>query len=668
MGNIQITSPGIRKALRKYSYVQAISEYIWNGFDAKASNVKIIVDSNDVGTISKVSIIDDGYGIDFEKLKLKFEPFFESEKEITPDSPRTTSTIHGKNGVGRLTFFSFASRAVWDTIYSKNGKNYKYRIEVLYGGLNKFSNTEIEETIEQPGTTVSFFGIQNIVSESFNNEINDYLQREFCWFLELNASKNFSLSINDKKLDHSSIISDVDSYKYTNSNIDFHIRFIQWKENINKEFSRYYLLDSENNEKVKFTTTLNYKSDHFYHSVFITSSFFNNYFPNLDQNEDNEEFQPTLTNENENKIYKELMKNVEQFLLEKRKPFLKLYTDVLINEYKSEGVFPKFNKNEWEIYRNDELEQVIRELYQVEPKIFTKLNIEQKKTFVHLLNLIIDTGESESLLDILDSVIGLSSKERNDLSKLLKTASLSNIIKTIKLIEDRFLAIAELKELVFNNSIGASESSIQNFIENHYWIFGEQYHLVTAAEPKFEEALRRFIYLLRGEKQEVLIDHPDKKKEMDIFIVRQDVDNDIINNIVVELKHPNIKLGSKQLEQVKKYMGVIMKQDLFNAQNMTWHFFLVGNSFDNSGYIETELKNSKHHGEKSIVLSVDNYKIYVKKWSEIFADFELRHKFLYSKLELERKNLLANDIDIKQISELSILNSARQAPEIIIPR
>ena len=55
----------------------------------------------------------------------------------------------------------------------------------------------------------------------------------------------------------------------------------------------------------------------------------------------------------------------------------------------------------------------------------------------------------------------------------------------------------------------------------------------------------------------------DKNKEMDIFMVRQLSNNSSINNVVVELKHPKVKLGSKQLDQVKTYMGVILEQDEF---------------------------------------------------------------------------------------------------------
>ena len=40
---VEITSAGIRKILNKYTPERAIAEYVWNGFDAKATVVNIIL-------------------------------------------------------------------------------------------------------------------------------------------------------------------------------------------------------------------------------------------------------------------------------------------------------------------------------------------------------------------------------------------------------------------------------------------------------------------------------------------------------------------------------------------------------------------------------------------------------------------------------------------------
>lgn len=70
---------------------------------------------------------------------------------------------------------------------------------------------------------------------------------------------------------------------------------------------------------------------------------------------------------------------------------------------------------------------------------------------------------------------------------------------------------------------------------------------------------------------------------------------------MVELKRLTVALGEDQLSQVKKYMQVIRKDDGFNMRNVKWTFYLVGNKFNTSGYVEGELDNNKSHGEEHLV-------------------------------------------------------------------
>ena len=78
--NIRITTEGIKYALNKLSYTQknfykSISEYVWNGFDARAGVVIIEYDYQ-AGLLRSLSVKDNGYGISHKELLFKFDPFF----------------------------------------------------------------------------------------------------------------------------------------------------------------------------------------------------------------------------------------------------------------------------------------------------------------------------------------------------------------------------------------------------------------------------------------------------------------------------------------------------------------------------------------------------------------------------------------------------------------
>lgn len=668
--SVKITSSGIKKILKNYNEKFALAEYIWNGFDARANTIHIEYSANELGQIETFTIKDNGYGIDLSKLSLKFNPFYESEKAIEVSSPKHTSIMHGKNGVGRLTFFTFAQNAKWTTTYKEEDELISGTVQINIDGLNSYQHDIFNKPIHnQTGTEVSFYNV-SISKQDFENSIIPFLVCEFCWFLELNKARNYSIFVNGEPLDYNQNIRDSkDEIEiiYNPSSTLFRVKFIQWEKSLHKEFSKYYLLNDSEVEVYKDYTTLNKKGDEFFHSVYISSDFFNDF----DFKSNEEETQSKLFGKAKSSPeYKYLIKEVNKLLREKRKPFLRIYASRLVEKYQQDGILPAY-ENEWEEkYKKPQLEETIIGLYEAQPKLFTALNIDQKKTFVRLLDLLLDSNERESLLKIIDEVVELETEEREDLAKLFKTTKLNSIIETIKLIEDRYRTFYLLKDLVFNPDLKANEvDHLQKLIESHYWIFGEQYHLVTAAEPKFEEALRRYVYLLTKEDTAPEIDHPHKLKEMDIFACRQNVLSDRIENIVVELKHPQINLGSKQYNQVYNYLDVILKQQDFNAPNMYWEFYLVGNKFDSSNFIKNLINTNKPHGHRSLIQYLEDgrIKVFAKTWSEIFADFEIKHKFLNDKLKLEREQLTNELNSAKEVVEAAQENTAVQPAEIKIP-
>jgi hypothetical protein len=222
--NVNITSKGIQKVLQNYTSKLALAEYIWNGFDAKADTIKLNYAFNVLGAIEYIEVIDNGYGINFEKLATKFNPFYESEKAIEITAPKHTSTMHGKNGVGRLTFFKFAKTAKWITTYEKDIELESCSIQIGIDGLNTYKADILDKnTDSHTGTKVTFTNV-HIPKEELEKSIIPYLISEFCWFLELNKNKEYSIIINGIPLDYGLNIADYEEnveIKYEASKILF---------------------------------------------------------------------------------------------------------------------------------------------------------------------------------------------------------------------------------------------------------------------------------------------------------------------------------------------------------------------------------------------------------------------------------------------------------------
>ena len=139
MKSVLITTEGIQKNLKSFKPLDAICEYIWNGFDAEADIVKVYLHENELGLIDMISIEDNGDGISYEELNYKFQPFYESKKASSLDKTNH-SLPRGRKGIGRLTFFAFAQNARWETVFSKEGQNYYYFIEMHKDSLNQYDD------------------------------------------------------------------------------------------------------------------------------------------------------------------------------------------------------------------------------------------------------------------------------------------------------------------------------------------------------------------------------------------------------------------------------------------------------------------------------------------------------------------------------------------------
>ncbi|MCD0490205.1 ATP-binding protein [Pedobacter sp. MC2016-14] len=418
--HVNITSGGIQKVLRNYNEKQAVAEYIWNGFDATATTVEINYTANELGYISLLEVADNGYGINFEQLKAKFDPFYESEKALQLPVNRNKSTMHGKNGVGRLTFFRFANDAEWQTTWlSQNNSLKSGRISIGVASLNNYQATEIDVPLSKNTGTRVLFSNLKISADNLEQEIIPFLKAEFCWFLELNKSRNYSILINGEPLDYQDQIQDYEEdlfWKYEDTNTSFKLKFVQWKESLHKELSKVYFINEKGAELYKEYTTLNKKADEYFHSVYIESEFFTDF----DFRGTEFEIQTGLYSRSKASAeYKFLSKKVNELLRSKRKAFLKEYSSRLLERYEREGVLSIVVAEHIEAKRRNRLLDTLKALYEIQPKLFSNLSIDQKKTIVALLDGLLVSDQRPKIANLLAGIVDMEPEEQTELEELL---------------------------------------------------------------------------------------------------------------------------------------------------------------------------------------------------------------------------------------------------------
>ena len=635
-------------------YKQAVAEYLWNSFDAGASKVFISYKTNDLGSITNLSISDNGSGIKYETIGSTFGTFLDSQKKR---SFQRTSDFRGKKGKGRFSFSQFATKAIWKTVYKDNEDKVKtFDITISIEDLANYDVTELVEVYEDvtTGTIVDFQNIKGLSEQHFiDASFTEYLSQEFAWFLCLNQARNYAIYLNGIELDYEYLIDIKEEIPLNIESVHFDITYIQWKTKIGDKFY-FYLMNSNLEENCKILTSFNNSTINFYHSVYVKSPYFNSFIfekcpmPRLD------EFKNQC-----DKIYKTLVKELKNILEEREKDFVKkIAANKLIAKFEQNGVIPIFKNNRYDTERKKDLIETIKNIYYVQPKIFKGLKAEQEKTLVGFLNLLLDSEERERILTIIDGVVNLTEEERIQLSSVLKSTSFSKINRTINMMRNRLKVVECLKLLVYELTVFTNERDhIQKIIENNYWLFGEQYHLVSHDET-FEKALYKYLHVLDGEVTNIQnIENPEKNRRPDIFMCRKTTIQDTLQsnlieeNIIVELKRPCIEIGITQYRQIEDYFRLIKDEPQFNSQLRCWKFIIVGKTINKE--VKEKYKSFEHFNKKFLTNKVENFEIYVMTWDDVFKSFELTHYYVLEKLDFDKK-AIQQEIDLIKADKIGV--------------
>ncbi len=637
--NQSIESSGITN-----DYKEAICEYVWNGFEAHATEVNIDYALNIAGGVGELSISDNGDGIVYGDLSDTFGAFLTSQKNLLSLKMKSKAN----KGKGRFSFSAFATGAKWITTYKDSDSNeYKaYEIVLVNDKKEVLNYTEPQvSAIKKTGTKVEFDNIFSLTAENMTFEVLEpALLKEFAWFLYLCKGRNLKININGRPIEYEKYINTEFSEKMitTIAGSRFEVTLIVWAEAIKEKFCCYFF-DSKDEVKSIETTSFNRNTVEFNHSVFVKSDFFDRQENDCMEMESDQI--SLFIDEDDKKVYKELKKFIAKFIEKKIGNYMSQKADDAVRQMIEERkTFPEFSDDPYGKMQKQDLEKVTKEIYKIEPKIFYKLKPVQEKSLLGFLNLLLNSRERENVLTIVEQIVELTPEQRQDFSDMLRKTKLENVIDTIKFVQDRYKVIELLRTIVFDMTQYANERDhIQKIVQQHFWLFGEQFNLASADE-RMENALEKYINILYGEKEiEAILDEGvEQERRMDIFMCNvRDIEasfgTTMEENIIVELKAPKVILSKKVLRQIEDYMDFVRKQPNFNSEYRRWKFIAVCKEVDED--VKGRYKTFEDKGKIGLVIQVENYEVYALTWDDVFKSFELRHAPLLKRLNYDREKL-----------------------------
>ncbi len=634
-GTTKITDKGIRNHFSKsVSPWRPLAELIWNGFDAKANNVSANIDTNKLGGVESITVLDDGHGIDVDGSDSSFFKFRDSKKKRSHD-------VHGEKGIGRLYFHKICNLAEW---YTKSADT-DAKLTVHSNALDKIEATTIPPGAQHAllsdlasGTCVELTRF----SEPYpgHDNIAKCLSLEFGWYLAINPTK--SIILNGEKIlppEHDS--------ETISLNIEdglFEIKLIHWSEKPTSGKSYIYYTSSKEKVVSYALSSLNQKPG--YHTTLAARSTW------FDASEiDDQSLHISFDALTQTKTWRLLQKHINDFGQEHYRQFLVSKADEQLNKLEMDGELPSYKDAgkgyaEW---RLGHLKSILRVILISDPKVFKDSNKKQRKLIIRLLDRLAISNENDAIFEVLDSVLNLDESSMQKFADQIKLAKLNNIVQTIERLQKREIAIARIGEIMRNHYEKTLETpDLQGVIEANTWLFGNQYETIGAEEDTFTVIARN----LRDRMKDINNVHGDDiddgatiegaNRQVDLFLVRRQMEFDSATHqpyfkcVIIEIKRPSIALNKKHLRQIDDYAEILEKDPEFNGAGTRYEIILVGRKISGADVaIKNSLEGFFDKNDPGLV-GIGPIKKYVKTWKTIIEEFDIKNRFLLEILQTQR--------------------------------
>lgn len=619
----------LQKVASTRDYIKAISEFVWNSLDADSTEVSVELARNTLGGLDSIIIRDNGTGISSKRAAHDFESLGESWKLQKSHTPVLAHAIHGKEGQGRLRFFSLARKANWDSVYAEKGKTFRLKIEIDADHLQTSNVSEpVELTGNVPtGTVVQLAPLKDTFDWLTSEEARSDFDATFAPYIL--QYPNTEISYDGQRVNPARTIDR--SYEFPKQSIicpgrvvrDLTLRIIEWKPRIS---GRKIFFGGESGV-VLGSLAANVTAPNFEFSAYAYTPFFNEIAKaNL------LEFDG-LTDPDFARVLEYIRDKLTDYFRYRQAE----KSGELIQDLKDAGVYPYVGDP------RDEVEKQERQVFDIAThavasysRDFKKADNPLKKITLGLLREAV-SHNPESVSRILRAVFNLPKVRQDEFSQLLDRTELGNIISASTLIADRVVALKVLSEMVFEPTHRQSvkeRGELDVLVRDNTWIFGEGFHF-TMAEAGLTRIMHRVSeeLAIKRSRKATLRKADGKIGRIDSFmgrIVPRGTENHR-EFLLIELKRPSLKIGRNEVDQLEDYVNVILTQPDFVNTSTTWNFFLVGSEYDD--VIKERITQDDR--PQGLMTDKPNYKVWVKSWAEIIRECEGRLKFVQDNLRIE---------------------------------
>lgn len=618
---VEVQSDFLEKITRAKP-VHAVAEFIWNSLDADASTINVMFEQNELGTMSKIIVRDNGTGMKYDKAAEVFRSLGGSWKRMRATTEEGRF-LHGQDGRGRFKAFALGRVADWDVVYQKDNELFTFRATMMAANMKEvvISDEEKANAEKRKGVTLTISELhkdyRSLTSEAGVQEFTEIFA------LYLSDYKNVSISIEGTRIDPSRLIASqggVNLSDVVDEGKSYPVRLdiIEWRSATNRAL---YLC----NEKGFPVTEVERR---FHVGTFQFSAYLKSGYISKLQNEG------TLELAEMSPVVVAMADEAQEAIKDYFRSRAAQEAQSVVQEWKQEQVYP------YEGEATTRIEEAERQVFDIVAVTaaqylpdFTTTQPKNKALHLRLLRQAIEKSPEELQL-ILGEILKLPKRKQEELAELLRDVSLSAIISAAKIVADRLRFLTGLEAILFDLDTKKrlkERSQLHRIIAQNCWLFGEEYNL-SVDDQSLTEVLRKHRKLLGDT---TVIDEPVKHVSKERGIVDLVLSRAIrrhkaadLTHLVVELKAPKVKIDRDEITQLEEYAISVMKDERFKVGNPTWVFWAI--SDDYGKYAEYRIKKSDGK-----IHEAENVSIWVKTWGQVLDDNRGRLQFFQERLEYE---------------------------------
>jgi len=126
--------------------INAVAELVWNSLDADADKIKVKLFENEMGGLEKLTVTDNGHGLDYALAEQAFGNLGGSWKKKEQKTRGKKRFLHGRQGKGRFSAFALGQTVEWKSKFKTNGKSAKFSVIGKRDSLGTFEIGDEDQT------------------------------------------------------------------------------------------------------------------------------------------------------------------------------------------------------------------------------------------------------------------------------------------------------------------------------------------------------------------------------------------------------------------------------------------------------------------------------------------------------------------------------------------